>query len=107
MSADPTSLRTLQPSAWRRAVGLGIVAVLVLSVVLQEPVSALLPEGTPRWLLFLAIALPIAGALVLGLSWAYPRVLLAADGTLRVRGRVVPLGEVVGLRRSVSSGPSA
>src|SRR5690606_32958418 len=107
VSADPTSLRTLQPFAWRRAVGLGIVAVLVLSVVLQEPVSALLPEGTPRWLLFLAIALPIAGALVLGLSWAYPRVLLAADGTLRVRGRVVPLGEVVGLRRSVSSGPSA
>lgn len=107
MSTEPARLRTLQPGAWRRVLGVGIIAVIVLSVVLQEPVAALLPEDTPRWLLFLVIAVPVAGALVLGLSLAYPRVLLDADGSLRVGRRVVPLAEVVGLRRSVSSGPSA
>lgn len=107
MNAEPVAVRTLQPSAWRRAIGVLLVAVIVLSVLLQEPVAALLPDATPRWVLFLAIAAPISGALVLGLSIAYPRVLMGADGSLRVGGRVVPKGDVVGLRRSVSRGPSA
>lgn len=107
MSAEPATIRTLQPSAWGRAIGVLLVAVIVLSVLLQEPVALLFPDATPRWVLFLAIAIPIAGALVLGLSIAYPRVVVDVDGTLRVRGRVVPPSDIVGVRRSVSSGPSA
>ncbi len=102
---SPTSARrVLQPAAWRRAIAPIVVAVLVLSVVLQEPVAALLPAGTPRALVFAAIAAPIVAAVVLGLSAAYPRVIVDVDGALRVRGRVVRPSEIVAARRSVSAG---
>ncbi|QNO36489.1 hypothetical protein H4J02_08090 [Protaetiibacter sp. SSC-01] len=103
MSASATP-RVLQPAAWRRAIAPIVVAVLVLSVVLQEPVAELLPDGTPRVLVFVAIAVPIVAAVVLGLSAAYPRVVADADGALRVRGRVVRPSEIVAARRSVSAG---
>jgi hypothetical protein len=99
--------RTLQPAAWRRSVGPIVVAVILLSVVLQEPVSALFPADAPRWLVFLAIAVPVVSASVLGLSAAYPRVRVDADGALRVRGRRVPPADIVSVRRSVSSGSGA
>lgn len=107
MSAAPASERTLQPAAWRRALGPMAVAVILLSVVLQEPVAALLPPDTPRWALFLAIAVPIVAAVAIGLSIAYPRVRVGADGVLRVRARRVAPSGVVGIRRSVSSGGNA
>lgn len=107
MSAPVIQQRTLQPPAWRRAVGPMVVAVLVLSVLLQEPVAALLPAETPRWLLFVVIAAPLVAAIVIGLSIAYPRVTVDADGALRVRGRRVAPSDVVGVRRSVSSNASA
>ncbi len=107
MSAAPAAPRVLQPAAWRRAVAPSVVAVLVLSVVLQEPVAAVLPAGTPRILVFVAIAAPIVAAIALGLGAAYPRVLVDADGSLRVRGRTVRSSEIVGVRRSVSSGNGA
>ncbi len=103
MSA-PATPRVLQPAAWRRAIAPLVIAVLVLSVLLQEPVAALLPAETPRVLVFLAIAVPIVAAVVLGLSAAYPRVLVDADGALRVRGRTVRPSEIVAARRAVSAG---
>src|SRR5690606_37532168 len=92
---------------WRRALGPMAVAVILLSVVLQEPVAALLSPDTPRWALFLAIAVPIVAAVAIGLSSAYPRVRVGADGALLVRARRVAPSEVVGIRRSVSSGGNA
>lgn len=103
MSAEPTP-RVLQPAAWRRAIAPIVIAVLVLSVLLQEPVAALLPAETPRVLVFLAIAAPIVAAVVLGLAAAYPRVLVDADGALRVRGRSVRPSQIVAARRAVSAG---
>ncbi|MBN9141863.1 MAG: hypothetical protein J0H23_13665 [Micrococcales bacterium] len=105
-SAAPAA-RVLQPAAWRRSIVPILVAVLVLSVVLQEPVAALLPAATPRALVFLAIAVPVVAALVVGLGIAYPRILVEADGALRVRGRTVRPSEIVGVRRSVSAGGGA
>ncbi|RQP13119.1 MAG: hypothetical protein EAS51_00635 [Microbacteriaceae bacterium] len=103
MSA-PATPRVLQPAAWRRAIAPLVIAVLVLSVLLQEPVAALLPAETPRVLVFLAIAAPIVAAVVLGLAAAYPRVLVDADGALRVRGRSVRPSQIVAARRAVSAG---
>lgn len=107
MSARGAAHRTLQPSAWRRAIGPMAVAVILLSVLLQEPVAALFPAETPRWLLFFAIAVPIVAAIVIGLSAAYPRVRVAPDGALLVRGRRVRAAELVRVLRSVSSGGNA
>jgi hypothetical protein len=81
-----------------------VVAVIVLSIVLQEPVAGLFPAETPRWMLFFVIAVPIVAAIGIGLSIAYPRVRVDADGALRVRGRRVLPSELVAVRRSVSSG---
>jgi hypothetical protein len=80
------------------------VAVILLSVLLQEPVASLFPAETPRWLLFFVIAVPIVATIVIGLSIAYPRVQVGSDGALRVRGRRVLPSELVAVRRSVSSG---
>lgn len=99
--------RVLQPAAWRRAIAPMVVAVLVLSVVLQEPVAALLPSATPRVLVFAAIALPVIAALALGLGAAYPKVVVTSDGALRVRGRLIRPSEIVRVRRAVSSGGGA
>src|SRR5690606_17928914 len=57
--------------------------------------------------LFLVIAVPIVAAVAIGLSVAYPRVRVGADGALVVRARRVAPSEVVGIRRSVSSGGNA
>lgn len=108
MSAPPTpAARVLQPAAWRRAIAPIVVAVLVLSVVLQEPVAALLPSATPRVIVFAAIAVPVVVALALGLGAAYPKVVMTPDGALRVRGRHIRPSEIVRVRRAVSSGGGA
>lgn len=106
MTAVPAvpARRVLQPTGWVRAVGSMVVAVIVLSVVLQEPVAALLPPTTPRVLVFVAIALPVIVLIGGGLSVAYPRITVDASGVLRVRGRTVSPAELVSVRRSVSAG---
>ncbi|PZQ87830.1 MAG: hypothetical protein DI534_13720 [Leifsonia xyli] len=106
-SAAPARVLVLQPAAWRRAIAPMIVAVMVLSIVLQDPVAQVLPAGTPRPLVFLAIAVSVMAAVVLGLAAAYPKITVGADGVLRVRGRSVRPGELVRVRRSVSRGGGA
>ncbi|AYF98950.1 hypothetical protein [Protaetiibacter intestinalis] len=107
MSAPDAAGRVLQPAAWRRAIAPMVIAVVVLSIVLQEPVAALLPPATPRVLVFLAIAVPVVLAIVLGLAAAYPRIVVLPDGALRLRGVTVRPAELVTVRRSVSSGGGA
>ena len=107
MSAASATPRTLQPAAWRRAIGPTVVAVILLSVVLQEPIAALLHAETPRWIVFLAIAAPVVAAIVGGLSIAYPRIRLGSDGALLTRGRRITPTEIVRVLRSVSSGANA
>lgn len=102
-----TSERTLQPAAWRRAVVPIVVAVIVFGVLLQEPLSALFPAGTSRWLVFAVIAVVVVAALVGGLSLAYPRVVRGADGVLRVRGARIAPDEIVSAHRALSGSGAA
>jgi len=72
--------------------------------VLQEPMAAVLPVGTPMVLVFLVIAVPVVAASVIGLSAAYPRVVVAPDGVLGVRGRSVSPTGIVRARLSGTRG---
>lgn len=100
-AAAPT--RELQSSSWSRAAVPLIAASVLIGLVLQGAVGSLLPEATRGWLPFLVLGGAIFIAVGSGLAFAFPRVLVDAEGALVVRGRAIPPSQITGATRSLDS----